>query len=88
MPHSERFLQPPRFSIPDIIGDIQRFDKASSEGPDGLYSSLLQALLKNSEGEDPTYNFYAELIKSIQRFLEGKIPQESAEHPQQAALRS
>ncbi len=80
MPHLESLPPSPRISIADVIGSIQRFDKTSSAGPEGLYPSVLQALVKNNEGEDPIYNFSAELTKIMQQFLDGKLPKESAEH--------
>ncbi len=80
VPHIESLPPSPRISISDVLGAIRRFDRTSSAGPDGLYPSILQALVKNSEGEDPIYSFTAELTKFLQCFLDGKLPKESAEH--------
>ncbi len=59
---------------------INRFDRTPAAGPDGLYSSILQTLLKYSEGEDPIYNPSVELTKFIQNFLDGKLPPDAAAH--------
>ncbi len=80
VPHIESLPPAPQISQSDVIGAIRRFDRTSAAGPDGLYPSILQALVKNSEGEDPIYNFTAELTKFLQKFLSGKLPIDSARY--------
>ncbi len=64
----------------DVIRAINRFDRISGAGPDGLYPSILQTLLKYSESEDLIYNLSVELTKFIQIFPVGKLPPDAAAH--------
>ncbi len=61
-----------------LSGQSNSFDRTSAAGPDGPYPSILQTLLKYSEGEDPIYILSVELTKFIQNFLDGKFPPDAA----------
>ncbi len=50
--HIESLAPAPRIKS-SVIWAINRFDRTSAVGPDGVHSSILQTLLKYSEGEDP-----------------------------------
>ncbi len=63
-----------------LSGQLNSFDRTSAAGPDGLYPSILQTLLKYSEGKDPIYNLCVELTKLIQNFLDWKLPPDAAAH--------
>ncbi len=77
VPHLESLPPSLRISIPDVIRAIHRFDRTSSAGPDCLYLSVMQTLVKNNEGED---HIFCGTHKIMQQFLDGKLLKESAEH--------